>query len=243
MCSARWLAALGEAHALGIIHRDLKPENIILEPLRRGGDLVKVLDFGLAKVQADAAGPRVTSPGIVCGTPDYMSPEQGRGDPLDGRSDLYAVGVILYQLLTGRLPFEAESPTAVVMMHLTLPVPDPRQVAPERDIPDPLVDVLFHSLKKQADQRYQDAIEFAEALAQALGDRPELARPSADVERACFHARSSHLFALQRLRNERPAGPLLLRMWCPVALADPAAGNRGRCRCDWSDATRIWPGS
>ena len=128
------LAALGEAHDLGIVHRDLKPENVILEPLRRGGDFVKVVDFGLAKLRADAqGGPSVTSPGIVCGTPDYMAPEQGRGDTIDGRSDLYAVGVILFQLLTGRLPFEADSPTQVVMMHLTVPVPDPRQVAPERE--------------------------------------------------------------------------------------------------------------
>ena len=100
------LLALGEAHDLGIIHRDLKPENVILEPLRRGGDFVKVVDFGLAKLRADTQTPSVTSPGIVCGTPDYMAPEQGRGDTIDGRSDLYAVGVILFQLLTGRLPFE-----------------------------------------------------------------------------------------------------------------------------------------
>ncbi len=163
------LAALGEAHDLGIVHRDLKPENVILEPLRRGGDFVKVVDFGLAKLKAgDDHATNVTSPGIVCGTPDYMAPEQGRGDPIDGRSDLYAVGVILFQLLTGRLPFEADSPTQVVMMHLSIPVPDPRQVAPERDIPDPLVDVCLQSLKKDAKERYQDAHEFADALKEAL---------------------------------------------------------------------------
>ncbi len=176
------LAALSEAHELGIVHRDLKPENIMLEPLRRGGDFVKVLDFGLAKVKADAAIPSVTSPGIVCGTPDYMSPEQGRGDPIDGRSDLYSVGVILYQLLTGRLPFEAESPTAVVMMHLTLQVPDPRQVAGHRGIPGPLVEVVMRALAKEADRRYQDAIEFSEALQQALStvlSAPATLRPAA----------------------------------------------------------------
>ncbi len=162
------LAALGEAHDLGIIHRDLKPENVILEPLRRGGDFVKVVDFGLAKLRADAQAPSVTSPGIVCGTPDYMAPEQGRGDPIDGRSDLYAVGVILFQLLTGRLPFEADSPTQVVMMHLTVPVPDPRQVAPERHIPDPLVDVVMKALAKDNRRRYQDAAEFSDGLKLAL---------------------------------------------------------------------------
>jgi len=162
------LAALGEAHDLGIVHRDLKPENVILEPLRRGGDFVKVVDFGLAKLRADTQTPSVTSPGIVCGTPDYMAPEQGRGDPIDGRSDLYSVGVILFQLLTGRLPFEADTPTQVVMMHLTIPVPDPRQVAPERVIPEPLVAVVFRAMSKDARDRYQDASEFAEGLRQAL---------------------------------------------------------------------------
>jgi serine/threonine protein kinase/tetratricopeptide (TPR) repeat protein len=162
------LAALGEAHELGIVHRDLKPENVILEPMRRGGDVVKVVDFGLAKLKGDAQGRSVTNPGIVCGTPDYMSPEQGRGEELDGRSDLYAVGVILFQLLTGRLPFDADNPTQIVMMHLTIPVPDPRQVAPERDIPDVLVDVLMRAMAKEAAKRFQDAQEFSDALQAAL---------------------------------------------------------------------------
>ena len=163
------LAALGEAHDLGIVHRDLKPENVILEPLRRGGDFVKVVDFGLAKLRADAQAPsNVTSPGIVCGTPDYMAPEQGRGDAIDGRSDLYSVGVMLFQLLTGRLPYEADNPTQVVMMHLTIPVPDPRQVAPERAIPEPLIAVVFRAMAKDSRDRYHDAAEFAEALRSAL---------------------------------------------------------------------------
>lgn len=167
------LSALSEAHELGIVHRDLKPENVVLEPLRRGGDFVKVLDFGLAKLKADTRAPRnVTSPGIVCGTPDYMAPEQGQGDPIDGRSDLYAVGVMLFQLLTGRLPFDAESPTQIVMMHLTVPPPDPREVAPHRGISDAIAAVLAKALEKRADRRYQDALEFADALrdAVALGD-------------------------------------------------------------------------
>jgi serine/threonine protein kinase/tetratricopeptide (TPR) repeat protein len=163
------LSALSEAHELGIVHRDLKPENIILEPLRRGGDLVKVLDFGLAKLRTDARAPRnVTSPGIVCGTPDYMAPEQGRGDPIDGRSDLYAVGIMLFQLLTGKLPFDADSATQIVLMHLTVPVPDPRLVAPHRSIPESLAQVVFRAMQKEARHRYQDAIEFSDALRQAL---------------------------------------------------------------------------
>ena len=123
------LAALAEAHHIGIVHRDLKPENIILEPLRSGGDFVKVVDFGLAKMVEGPKQRAITTPGIICGTPDYMAPEQGRGAPIDPRTDLYAMGVILFQLLTGRLPFEADTPTQVVLMHLSIPAPDPRQVA------------------------------------------------------------------------------------------------------------------
>src|SRR5579862_4863374 len=132
------LAALSEAHHLG-----LKPENVILEPVRTGGDFVKVVDFGLAKMRAETQSPSITSPGIVCGTPEYMSPEQARGDPLDARSDLYSIGVILYQLLTGRLPFEADSPTQVVLAHLTETPKDPRAVAPDRNIPRPIVDLVL----------------------------------------------------------------------------------------------------
>jgi serine/threonine-protein kinase len=173
------LMALSEAHDLGIVHRDLKPENIILESLRRGGDFVKVVDFGLAKLKADSStATNVTMPGIVCGTPDYMAPEQGRGDPIDGRSDLYAMGVILFQLLTGRLPFEADNPTQVVMMHISVPVPDPRQVAPERNIPDALAKVAMKAMSKEASHRYQDALEFTDALQDALDDARSQPVPS-----------------------------------------------------------------
>jgi serine/threonine-protein kinase len=124
------LGALDEAHEQSIVHRDLKPENIVLEPVRSGRDFVKVVDYGLAKMKEPAPGAAKTVPGFVCGTPEYMSPEQGRGDKLDGRSDLYSVGVVLYQLLTGRLPFEAETPTRLLLAHLADAPTDPRDVAP-----------------------------------------------------------------------------------------------------------------
>jgi serine/threonine-protein kinase len=158
------LAALAEAHHIGIEHRDLKPENIILEPLRAGGDFVKVVDFGLAKI---VEGPRqaITTPGIICGTPDYMAPEQGRGAVIDARADLYSMGIILFQLLTGRLPFEADTPTQVVLMHLSIPPPDPRQVSPERNIPETLAEVVARSLNKEPDDRWSSASDMAQALA------------------------------------------------------------------------------
>jgi serine/threonine-protein kinase len=181
------LAALDEAHHLGIIHRDVKPENIVLEPTRGGGDFVKVVDFGLAKLRPDmlagitTGGTGITSPGIVCGTPDYMSPEQGRGDPLDARSDIYALGVIMFQLLTGQLPFEAASPTQVVLMHLQQPPPDPRKLAPERKIPDVLAETCLTALEKDRNRRYADAQAFIRALEQAL---TVLTTPSTTVRAA-----------------------------------------------------------
>src|SRR5262245_1675824 len=157
------LAALAEAHHIGIVHRDLKPENIILEPLRAGGDFVKVVDFGLAKI-VEGPRPAITTPGIICGTPDYMAPEQGRGAVIDARADLYAMGIILFQLLTGRLPFEADTPTQVVLMHLSIPAPDPRQVAPERNIPDSLAKIVARSLTKEPEDRWKTADDMGEAL-------------------------------------------------------------------------------
>ncbi len=174
------LAGLSEAHHLGIIHRDLKPENIVLEQLRSGGDFVKVVDFGLAKMRAEVA-PNVTSPGIVCGTPDYMAPEQGRGDPIDARSDLYACGVIIYQLLTGELPFEGDSPTQVVLMHMSKRPLDPREAAPSRNIPKSLAELTLKALEKDAKDRFQSADELSEALAVALAEA-EPRRPSGEID-------------------------------------------------------------
>jgi serine/threonine protein kinase/tetratricopeptide (TPR) repeat protein len=162
------LAALGEAHELGIIHRDVKPENIILERMRGGGDFVKVVDFGLAKLMVGARREALTLPGIVCGTPDYMAPEQGRGEPIDPRADLYSLGVVLFALLTGRLPFEAESPTQLVLMHMSTPPPDPRRVAPGRNIPAALAEACLRALAKAPDDRHQNADEFSSALVAAL---------------------------------------------------------------------------
>jgi hypothetical protein len=179
------LAALGEAHAAGIVHRDMKPENVILEPLRRGGDLVKVVDFGLAKLRLEAAQTKLTTPGFVCGTPDYMSPEQGRGDAIDGRTDLYAVGVMLFELLTGRLPYEGRSPMQVVMMHVTVPVPDPRSVAPDRSIPPELAAICMRAIAKQPAERFEEAQELSDALEAVLRAPREEVQTPAPARVAC----------------------------------------------------------
>ncbi|MGB5697531.1 MAG: protein kinase, partial [Polyangiales bacterium] len=162
------LDALGEAHELGIVHRDLKPENIIVRPLRSGEDLVKVVDFGLATIVGKESS--ITKPGLVCGTPDYMSPEQGRGDAVDGRGDLYALGVVLFELLVGRLPYIDDTPTRVVLRHLNDPIPDPREENPSGHIPDRLAEVTMKALAKSPSHRYQLARDMQEALRGVLDD-------------------------------------------------------------------------
>lgn len=157
------LTALGEAHALHVIHRDLKPENIIVQKGRKGDDVVKVVDFGLATIVGPGSA-SITTPGLVCGTPDYMSPEQGRGDALDGRSDLYSVGVMMFEMLTERLPFVDDTPTKVVLRHLHDPIPDPRFASPQRPIPDALVEVVQKALAKDPRERFQSADEMGEAI-------------------------------------------------------------------------------
>ncbi len=169
------LAALEEAHALGIVHRDLKPDNIVLEPLRSGLDFVKVVDFGLAKILEETPAPSagrgaLTRPGLVCGTPEYMSPEQGRGDTLDGRADLYSVGIVLFELLAGRMPFSADTATKTLLMQLNEPAPDPRNSAPERAIPASFAMLTLRALAKAREERFQTAREFSDALELAMGE-------------------------------------------------------------------------
>lgn len=156
------LAALTEAHGLGILHRDLKPENILVQQLRTHGELAKVLDFGIAKLMDNPSGPGLTSAGMVCGTPEYMSPEQARGHKLDARSDLYSVGIILYQMLAGRPPFESESAVEILHKHLhEEPIPPSRLRGVS---PDPLEAVCLRALSKDPGNRYESAMEFREEL-------------------------------------------------------------------------------
>jgi serine/threonine-protein kinase len=160
------LSALNDAHAAGVIHRDLKPENIMVEQRRNEADFVKVLDFGIAKIQDGEDGPTLTRTGFVCGTPEYMSPEQARGATLDHRSDLYAVGVLLYQLLTGRLPFESDSAVGYATKHLTEEPLPPSRKRPELRVSPAMERLIMRALSKSPDDRPQDAETFkAELLA------------------------------------------------------------------------------
>ena len=172
------LSALADAHGAGVIHRDLKPENIMVEN-RRGEDLVKVLDFGIAKIQ-DASGeegPALTRAGFVCGTPEYMSPEQARGGPIDSRSDLYAVGVILYQLTTGVLPFESDSAVGFATKHLTAEPPPPSRRRPDARISPGLERVILKALAKDPNDRPQTADAFRAELQAVVEPRGRHAHP------------------------------------------------------------------
>ena len=156
------LAALAVAHDMGVIHRDLKPENIMLlaghDDEGAPRDIVKVCDFGIAKIDSRSSkdtGAKLSTKGLVVGTPEYMSPEQGKGEPLDSRCDIYSMGVILYQLITGRLPFDAESALGIVLKHVTEEPPRPSLVYPSVD--RRLEAICLKAMQKKRDERYQTA--------------------------------------------------------------------------------------
>ncbi len=153
-------ASLSEAHSQGIIHRDIKPDNVFLVDLKGATDMVKVLDFSVAKLDTPDA--QLTRAGVVFGTPAYMSPEQGRGIPLGPTSDIYAVGIVMYEMLSGRPPFEAAIPTEVVMMHLRN-APPPLQGVPPR-----VAQLVMSTLDKDPARRPQHAGDLEQACQQLV---------------------------------------------------------------------------
>jgi eukaryotic-like serine/threonine-protein kinase len=167
-----WLAeisaGLHQAHQLNIVHRDLKPENIMLVPGPDGYEHAVVMDFGLAKENRSEPGvAKLTATGIILGTPEFMSPEQIRGKPLDARSDVYALGIVAFEMFTGKLPFQGRNAQEMMIARLRgQPVPA-RQYKP--DFPAKLEKALMKSLEANPDNRYGTALEFGIALAEALG--------------------------------------------------------------------------
>ena len=169
--------ALAVAHDMGIVHRDLKPDNIMVCRTREGGDLVKVVDFGIAKAAGNTA-QKVTKTGSVIGTPDYMSPEQLAGDPLDNRSDVYALGLVAFNMLTGALPFPSDSAQESLIMRLTDKPKSLSELRPDIHWPPEVQRVMDKALEREAALRYQTAIEFGRDLPRAI-DQMEDKRPRA----------------------------------------------------------------
>jgi serine/threonine-protein kinase len=168
------LSGLSHAHEHGITHRDIKPANIVLSQKSGVGDLVKILDFGLARFQQDTTN---LTGGLVLGTPSYMSPEQIRGGQFDHRVDLYACGVMLFELLTGAKPFHADEPLAVCMQHISAPPPRLADKAPGRSF-GALEDVVARALEKDPDRRFASAEEFSRALVEASKNVAATALPA-----------------------------------------------------------------
>ena len=152
--------SLSEAHMKGIIHRDLKPENIFIMHNPGPHLRIKVVDFGLAKVvSGPESAEQITRGGVVCGTPEYMSPEQAKGEKLDGRSDVYALGCVMYAMLEGDAPFRGKKALDVAMMHINNPFP------PMNDkVPTMLKEIIMKCVEKKASARYQNVNELASAL-------------------------------------------------------------------------------
>jgi serine/threonine protein kinase len=152
-------SALDHAHANGLVHRDVKPANILLREAAPTHCEAILTDFGIAKI---LEGVQFTETGLSMGTPDYMSPEQAAGDTVTPQTDVYALGIVVFEMLTGQLPFRADTPAAVLLKHLNTDPPSPRTIDPS--VPAALDAVLFRALAKRARERWHSAGEFAAAL-------------------------------------------------------------------------------
>ena len=207
------LAGLEHAHARGLIHRDVKPENIFLTTDDQGRQVAKLVDFGIVKLQEGAAGGQLTQFGIVVGTPQYMSPEQAVGQRVDPRADLYAVGVILYILLSGHPPFENDDPVAVLRAQIREPPPPL-----PNDVPDPVRTFVMRLLAKDPDERYPTATEARRVLA-SLGPPP--------VAAASAVPRMAPTTAPKRQLDKRQMGLLAVGATLALALVITIATRKG----------------
>ena len=225
------LGALQEAHGRHIVHRDVTSANVLVDRSGR----VKVADFGIARMGPSA----LTRTGALLGTSSYLSPEQAQGRSADERSDLYSLGVVLYEMLTGRLPFSGESDLAVAMQHVSAAPPNPRSLAP--DVPEACAAVVMKALSKQPADRYQSAVEFAAALraardgghavpaaVPAAASHPPSATPELAATMVAADALTRPADAATRYMSEpRPAPPARrrrrLRRWIVLAVVVIAA--------------------
>lgn len=202
---------LAAAHGAGMLHRDLKPENIVVLTGPGGEEQVKVVDFGLAILQEGEGRGRLTQEGVISGTPAYMSPEQCRGRGLDGRSDLYSLGVVLYELLSGEVPFGGDAPVEVLVQHLFNPPRPPSEVAPEANVDPGLEALALAALSKSPEERPADAVAFRAALRAALEASPATAREVAPARLPLSRGERADAAGLPRApaptKLERPSLP------------------------------------
>jgi serine/threonine-protein kinase len=171
------LVGLGEAHRLGIVHRDVKPHNVMLIDVG-GLETVKLFDFGIAANERAAM--KLTAPGTAFGTPEYIAPEQAMGQKVDPRADVYAVGVVLFEMLAGRLPFLCPNDIAFLRAHIKEQPPAPSTAAPEAEIPHAVDKLVLRALAKDPDKRFASAQEMIAAIDHAAGHEP-LERPRRSV--------------------------------------------------------------
>ena len=164
------LRALEEAHSQGIVHRDLKPANVFVMPQRTGGEVVKVVDFGLAKLRSAVSGSNMTMTGTICGTPAYMAPEQATGSETDARADLYAVGIMLYEMIAGRPPFASDEPTVLLRNHVFDDPPPIAPIAGDRLIPG-VEAIVMRALEKKPKDRFENAAAFSLKIQELLAIR------------------------------------------------------------------------
>lgn len=159
--------ALKCAHAAGIVHRDMKPDNCFRIKRGSNADFIKVLDFGIAKVTSDegeGGGKNLTRTGMIFGTPEYMSPEQAKGEKVDHRVDVYALGIILYELLTGRVPFTADTFMGILTKHMFEPPAAPSTVVPSIEVPEQVEAIILKALQKDREYRFQSMEEMGAAI-------------------------------------------------------------------------------
>lgn len=169
------LRGLAHAHGHGLVHRDLTPRNVILVAQPDDPDFAKVVDFGLAKMTGADAGEGITQTGIVCGTPSYMSTEQALGKPLDHRSDLYAATILLFEMLTGRPPFQCDEALRTLALHISATPPSVGEIAPDVVVPPALDLLIARGLSKRPDERPQTADEYLAELERAVAPPPPVA--------------------------------------------------------------------
>ncbi|HPB51019.1 MAG TPA: serine/threonine-protein kinase [Myxococcota bacterium] len=220
--------SLAEAHSKGIVHRDLKPENVYLSQVGDDPDFVKVLDFGVARMrEQDSSQGTMTQAGVIFGTPRYMAPEQARTMAVDARADIYALGIIWYELLTGQTPFEADNPLAILMKHIQDPVPPMSVTRPDVAVPAEVEELVFKCLEKSPERRFQSAASLAVEL------RSTLDRLDGRFERVVFverEAAASDPIDEQepwepeiKVVSRRGPGPILVLI-AVLALVGTAAG-------------------